>query len=190
MNEKDKLPKVRARGVRSAEMAAPTPPATSAREAWRVFGIMAEFVEATERLAAVRPAVSIFGSARVTPDSTYYQQTETIARLLGLNLGFYLVARRGLPVDETTTVRAKAFLAGWDASATVSLSVTVTPGAVRTPTFSIAGGRYPAARRVFVAGAGQSKLNGQRVTASTNARQIGCGAPGDEATMSRIGRTG
>ncbi|MBL8535485.1 MAG: TIGR00730 family Rossman fold protein, partial [Betaproteobacteria bacterium] len=36
----------------------------SARESWRVFGIMAEFVEATERLNAIRPAVSIFGSAR------------------------------------------------------------------------------------------------------------------------------
>ena len=50
--------------------------AWSARESWRVFGIMSEFVEATERLAAVRPAVSIFGSARVAPDSRYYQLTE------------------------------------------------------------------------------------------------------------------
>ncbi|MBI3936266.1 MAG: LOG family protein [Betaproteobacteria bacterium] len=36
----------------------------SARESWRVFGIMSEFVEATERLSTIRPAVSIFGSAR------------------------------------------------------------------------------------------------------------------------------
>ena len=41
----------------------------SAREAWRVFGIMAEFVEATERLAGIRPAVSVFGSSRAKPDS-------------------------------------------------------------------------------------------------------------------------
>ncbi len=52
------------------------------REAWRLFGIMAEFVEATDRLAHVRPAVTIFGSARVKPDSPYYQLTETIARKL------------------------------------------------------------------------------------------------------------
>ena len=38
---------------------------TTARESWRIFGIMSEFVEATERLAAIRPAVTIFGSARV-----------------------------------------------------------------------------------------------------------------------------
>src|SRR5262245_14682737 len=37
----------------------------SGREAWRVFGIIAEFAEATERLSSIRPAVSIFGSARV-----------------------------------------------------------------------------------------------------------------------------
>ncbi|MCL2635835.1 MAG: TIGR00730 family Rossman fold protein, partial [Betaproteobacteria bacterium] len=37
----------------------------AAREAWRIFGIMSEFVEATERLAAIKPAVTIFGSARI-----------------------------------------------------------------------------------------------------------------------------
>lgn len=52
------------------------------REAWRLFGIMSEFVEATDRLAEVRPAVSIFGSARVPPESPYYQLTETIAHKL------------------------------------------------------------------------------------------------------------
>ncbi|MEE8254078.1 MAG: TIGR00730 family Rossman fold protein, partial [Nitrosomonadaceae bacterium] len=36
----------------------------SAQESWRVFGIMAEFVEGTERLNSIKPAVSIFGSAR------------------------------------------------------------------------------------------------------------------------------
>jgi hypothetical protein len=40
---------------------------TTARESWRIFGIMSEFVEATERLAAIRPAVTMFGSARTGP---------------------------------------------------------------------------------------------------------------------------
>ena len=52
----------------------------SARESWRVFGIMAEFVEATERLNSIRPAVSIFGSARTLPDHPNYKLTEQIAR--------------------------------------------------------------------------------------------------------------
>jgi len=36
----------------------------SAREAWKLFGIMAEFFDATERLSDIRPAGSVFGSAR------------------------------------------------------------------------------------------------------------------------------
>ena len=43
--------------------------AHNARESWRIFGIMSEFVEATERLAQIRPAVSMFGSARAAADS-------------------------------------------------------------------------------------------------------------------------
>ncbi|MGV0997987.1 MAG: TIGR00730 family Rossman fold protein [Fluviibacter sp.] len=58
------------------------PDTLGAREAWRLFGIMAEFVEATDRLANVRPAVTIFGSARVQPDSPYYTLAETIAQKL------------------------------------------------------------------------------------------------------------
>ena len=103
MNEKGKLPKRALRGqLRSAkglEAASAPQTATSAREAWRVFGIMAEFVEATERLAAVRPAVSIFGSARVTPDSRYYQLTEQIARQLS-DAGFSVVSGGGPGVME------------------------------------------------------------------------------------------
>ena len=40
---------------------------TNGQEAWRVLGIMAEFAIATERLRGMRPAVSIFGSARIKP---------------------------------------------------------------------------------------------------------------------------
>ena len=50
-----------------AELAKEVP----APEAWRVFGIMAELVEATERLVGIHPAVSVFGSARVQPDTPY-----------------------------------------------------------------------------------------------------------------------
>ena len=49
------------------------------REAWRLFGIMSEFVETTERLGNVRPAVSFFGSARISPDSPHYALAERTA---------------------------------------------------------------------------------------------------------------
>jgi len=73
--------------------------AWSARESWRVFGIMAEFVEATERLANVRPAVSVFGSARVPPNHPYYRLTEEIARQLS-DAGFSVISGGGPGVME------------------------------------------------------------------------------------------
>ena len=61
MSASEKLPK-----IIDPELAAQA--AYSAKEAWRVFEIMAEFVESTERLNSIRPAVSIFGSARTPTD--------------------------------------------------------------------------------------------------------------------------
>lgn len=73
--------------------------AWSARESWRVFAIMAEFVEATERLSAVRPAVSIFGSARTPPDHPYYALAENIARQLS-DAGFTVISGGGPGIME------------------------------------------------------------------------------------------
>jgi len=66
----------------------------SGREAWRVFEIIAEFAEATERLNGIRPAVSIFGSARTLPGHPYYELTEQIARQLS-NAGFTVISGGG-----------------------------------------------------------------------------------------------
>ncbi len=49
---------------------------------WRVFKIMAEFVEGFDELRKVIPAVSIFGSARMKPDNPYYDKTVEIANKL------------------------------------------------------------------------------------------------------------
>jgi uncharacterized protein (TIGR00730 family) len=67
---------------------------TNGQEAWRVLGIMAEFAVATERLRGVRPAVSMFGSARVKPDNPYYLKAERIARLLS-DAGFTVISGGG-----------------------------------------------------------------------------------------------
>lgn len=71
----------------------------TARESWRIFGIMSEFVEATERLAAIKPAVTMFGSARVRPDSPYYMLTEQTARLLS-DSGFSVISGGGPGIME------------------------------------------------------------------------------------------
>jgi uncharacterized protein (TIGR00730 family) len=51
------------------------------QESWRIFRIMAEFVEGFEVMAPVGPAVSIFGSARTPPHDPYYKAAEETARL-------------------------------------------------------------------------------------------------------------
>ena len=55
---------------------------TFAQETWRVFRIMAEFVEGFDELSKLGPAVSIFGSARTAPDDPYYKLAERTASLL------------------------------------------------------------------------------------------------------------
>ncbi len=69
------------------------------QESWRAFEIMAEFVEATERLKAITPAVSIFGSARTPVDHPYYKLTEEVARLLSES-GFSVISGGGPGIME------------------------------------------------------------------------------------------
>jgi uncharacterized protein (TIGR00730 family) len=53
-----------------------------ASDSWRIFRIMAEFVEGFESLANLGPAVTVFGSARTKPDEPYYAAAEATSRLL------------------------------------------------------------------------------------------------------------
>jgi len=81
-----------------AELAKEVP----AREAWRVFGIMSELVEATERLVGIHPAVSVFGSARTKPGTPYYELAEQTARLLS-DAGFSVVTGGGPGLMEASS---------------------------------------------------------------------------------------
>jgi len=69
------------------------------RESWKIFQIMAEFVEGFERLARISPSVSIFGSARTKTDHPYYKLAEDIARELS-NAGFSVVSGGGPGIME------------------------------------------------------------------------------------------
>lgn len=64
------------------------------RESWRIFQIMAEFVEGFQKLAHAKPSVSMFGSARFSPDHPCYKLGEEIARLLS-DAGFNIVSGGG-----------------------------------------------------------------------------------------------
>lgn len=88
-----------------------------ARESWHLLGIISEFVEATERLSEIKPAVSIFGSARIKADSAEYQLTEEIARKLS-DAGFAVISGGGPGVMEAAN---KGAFAG--ASPSVGLNI-------------------------------------------------------------------
>jgi hypothetical protein len=75
------------------------PESWNSKESWRMFGIMSEFVSATERLNTIHPAVSIFGSARTHPEHPYYKLTEEIARLLS-DAGFSVISGGGPGIME------------------------------------------------------------------------------------------
>lgn len=69
------------------------------RESWKIFQVMAEFVEGYERLIHIKPSVSIFGSARTHPEHEFYQLAESIGEKLS-NAGFSVVTGGGPGIME------------------------------------------------------------------------------------------
>ena len=84
----------------------PVNDATLTRESWKIFQIMAEFVEGFERLAQIKPSVSIFGSARTEPEHPYYKLTIDIARELS-DAGFSVVSGGGPGIMEASNKGAQ-----------------------------------------------------------------------------------
>jgi hypothetical protein len=80
---------------------------SSAREAWRMFEIIAEFVTATERLRSIHPAVTLFGSARAKPGDRAYALAEEIARRLS-DAGFAVISGGGPGIMEAANKGAYA----------------------------------------------------------------------------------
>ncbi len=73
--------------------------AMTVSDSWRLFKILAEFVDGFETLSEVFPAVSIFGSARVKPGDLIYERTVVIARKLAQN-GFHVITGGGPGIME------------------------------------------------------------------------------------------
>jgi uncharacterized protein (TIGR00730 family) len=84
------------------------------RESWKILQVMAEFVEGFERLVHVKPAVSIYGSARTNPDHPNYKLAEEIAELLS-NSGYSIITGGGGGIMEAANkgaFRGKALSVG------------------------------------------------------------------------------
>ena len=66
---------------------------------WRIFRIMAEFVEGFEVMSRVGPAVSIYGSARATASQPAYKKARKLAKKLA-NEGFAIITGGGPGIME------------------------------------------------------------------------------------------
>ncbi|HEX3075011.1 MAG TPA: TIGR00730 family Rossman fold protein [Ignavibacteriales bacterium] len=71
----------------------------SQADLWRLFRIMAEFVEGFEKMARIKPSVIIFGSARTKPEEKYYKLTEATAQKL-VEKGFGIITGGGPGIME------------------------------------------------------------------------------------------
>jgi len=77
------------------------------QDSWRLFRIMAEFVDGFEALTKCHPAVTMFGSTRVKPGDEVYQKAERIGQFLAEN-GFSVITGGGPGVMEAANKGASA----------------------------------------------------------------------------------
>ena len=68
-------------------------------EAWRALRIMSEFVDATDTMVRVGPAVAVFGSARTTPERPEFSAAERCGRLL-VERGYAVITGGGPGIME------------------------------------------------------------------------------------------
>jgi len=69
------------------------------KDLWRIFRVMAEFVEGFDELATVGPAVSFFGSSRAKPGERYYKLAEQTASEI-VKAGFAVITGGGEGIME------------------------------------------------------------------------------------------
>lgn len=95
------------------------------KDTWRMFHIMAEFVEGFEALAEFHPSVSIFGSSRAKEGDEIYQKAEQIGQLLAEN-GFGVITGGGPGVMEAAN-KGAALVGGKSIGLNIELPLEQTP---------------------------------------------------------------
>ncbi|MBM3139965.1 MAG: TIGR00730 family Rossman fold protein [Chloroflexi bacterium] len=101
-----------------------------AKESWRLFRIMSEFVMGFDVLAQLRPAVTIFGSSRVQEGDPVYELARTVGRRLG-QAGFSIVTGGGPGIMEAAN-RGALEMGASSAGLTIKLPEEQEPNAYQT----------------------------------------------------------
>lgn len=78
-----------------------------AGDSWRVFRILSEFVEGFETMTSIGPSVSIFGSARLTADTPYYNLAIDVAQEIARR-GFAIITGGGPGIMEAANKGTQA----------------------------------------------------------------------------------
>ncbi len=77
-----------------------------AKEMWRIFRIISEFVEAIDELREIRPAISVWGSARTPEGHPSYERTRETSRLLA-TMGYTIITGGGPGIMEAANRGAR-----------------------------------------------------------------------------------
>ena len=80
---------------------------TKTNDSWSIFKIMGEFVEGYEKLSAIGPSISIFGSARTKPNDKYYKLAEEISASI-VEKGYGVITGGGKGIMEAANKGANS----------------------------------------------------------------------------------
>ncbi len=114
------------------------------KETWRLFRILAEFIEGFDELSHIGPAVSIFGSARLKPSHKYYKLTVEVAEQLS-EAGFTIITGGGGGMMEAAN-RGAANAEGESVGLNISLPMEQKPNKYQSKSLNF---RYFFARKVM-----------------------------------------
>ncbi len=122
------------------------PSGTMSRESWKIFQIMAEFVDGFEHLSQIQPSVSIFGSARTDPEHPYYLLAEEIAHKLS-DAGFSVISGGGPGIMEAAN---KGAYYGKSPSVGVNIRLPMEQGANEYQNLSLSFQHFFARKVMFI----------------------------------------
>jgi len=71
----------------------------TSQDPWRIFRIMAEFVDSFEEMSKIGPAITVFGSARTPPTDPWYEKAERLGQLIA-HMGYSAITGGGPGIME------------------------------------------------------------------------------------------